>query len=795
MRYLFFALLMASCTLTTAQNFNLELVSNVTYETDGNDIWGFVDKNGVEYAIVGSQAATLLYELTDPAAPELVYTVQGAFGTWRDMKSVGDYIYVTADQGADGLLVIDMSAVGDSITHNFWRPMYDKGSGMQQLSRVHNIYADERYVYLSGLDSDAQRGGILILDTELDPLEPPVAGVASEAYSHDVFVQDTLMYTSEIYNGEFGVYDISDPSTPTRLAVQQTTSDFTHNAWVSADGNFLFTTDEVQDANVDSYDLSDLDNIRRLDAFQPYRPDAAAPTIPHNTHYFNGYLVTSWYEDGVVIIDANKPDNLVEVASYDTWLNASGTGRGFNGCWGVTPFLPSGLVIANDINSGLYVLQPAYVRASYFEGLVIDSLSRLPIPGASVEILGSRPHLDLTGQTGTFKTGIAESGTFDVRVASPGYNTKVVSVDLASGVVTMAEIELSKSIKTGVVVTTDGAAVEGAQVAFYDQETGEAIFVATGADGSFVLEVDRSATYEVYAGKWGYTGASIDDVPYDGGAPITLEVALGYEDDFFADLGWGISGNAQTGRWEIGAPLGTVNGDTGEQSNPDIDADGDLGFTAYVTGNTGIGLGDDDVDSGTTRLESPAMEFGAEGLDTLRISTSYWYYTCCGNGPVNDTLEMVLDNGSDQIVLFRTGSISQGWQELNFTVTADMITFTDDMRFRVEAADRDPGNIVEAGIDAFSAVATEAVVSSLQEVEIAGFAAYPSPFTDLLIIDLPTDQQGRLQVFDLSGRLIADLQADQPQVALSTGIWAPGLYYARWITAGSVSQTLPLVKH
>ena len=41
--------------------------------------------------------------------------------------------------------------------------------------------------------------------------------------------------------------------------------------------------------------------------------------------------------------------------------------------WGVYPWLPSGLIIASDIEEGLYVLQPNYVRGAYLEGSIRDA--------------------------------------------------------------------------------------------------------------------------------------------------------------------------------------------------------------------------------------------------------------------------------------------------------------------------------------------------------------------------------------------------------------------------------------
>lgn len=781
-----------------SQDFNLELVSNVQYDTDaeyGNDIWGFVDKNGVEYAVVGSRTSTLLFSLADPTDPQLVYEVEGAVGIWRDMKAVGDYIYVTADQGNDGLLVIDMSAVGDSITHNFWRPVYDKGSGDQQLNRVHNIYADDRYVYLAGLDSDSRNGGVLILDTHADPLEPPVAGVVDDFYAHDVYVRDTFLYASEIYIGEFGVYSIADPANPVRLAGQQTTTDFTHNAWLSDDGNYLFTTDEVRDANVDAYDISDLDNIKFLDAFQPYRPAAEGATIPHNTHYHNGFLVTSWYEDGVVIIDGNKPDNLVEVASYDTWLLPSATGRGFNGCWGVSPYLPSGLVIANDINTGLYVFEPEYVRASYLEGMVVDSVTRDLLPGATVEILGSRPHREIAND-GTFKTGIAETGSFDVRVRALGYDTRIISIDLAAGIVNTQTFALLQraTLTTVLEDSATGNSLDQGQVLIVSEELGEVLESAVNNVGEASNQLDRGSDYDVYGTSWAYRSKLESAVSINSDELVTIALDSGIVDDFITDLGWEVTSTSASGTWERVVPTGTVNTGTNEISNPDVDVDGDVLNFAYVTGNAGIGLGDDDVDDGLTTLTSPAFSAVTSSADSLAITVSYWYYTCCGNAPLDDTLVMTLSNGLDTLELFRTPESSQGWQTLRFVLTPDEFTFTEDMRFAVVAQDLGQGHIVEAGIDAFRAELLTQTLVSLDEVIIEGLTASPSPFSDQVQITVSGDDLHTAQIFDVVGRVVSTQALTGESTTIATGTWRPGVYYVRLLGDNVVSQTIPMIK-
>lgn len=132
------------------------------------------------------------------------------------------------------------------------------------------------------------------------------------------------------------------------------------------------------------YDISDLGNIKESARFQT-APGSGA--IIHNTHILNDYAITSWYKEGVVITDVARPQNPIEVGHYDTY--AQGSGDGFAGCWGVYPFLPSGTIVASDINNGLYVLTPTYIRGCYLEGIITDSVSNTVLNGALIEVLST----------------------------------------------------------------------------------------------------------------------------------------------------------------------------------------------------------------------------------------------------------------------------------------------------------------------------------------------------------------------------------------------------------------------
>ena len=430
-----------SC-LRAQSNLNLEFIANLDQHPEGyNDIWGYVAQDSTEYAILGCVAGTSIISLENPLNPIEIEFIPGGNSIWRDMKSWGDYVYVTTDASPDGLLIINMEEAPNNITWEFWTPNLSVGGNTQTLEGCHNLYIDENgYCYISGCATLGQ-GGVLIFDLNTTPGLPIFVGAQDDRYSHDVYVRGDTMWSSDVFDGFFSVYNISDKSNPELLATQSTSFDFTHNAWLSDDGHYLFTTDERPDAYVDAYDVSDLSDIRFLDSFRPKETENKG-VIPHNTHYKDGFLVTSWYTDGLVIMDAHRPDNLIKVGHYDTY---PGTHGGFSGCWGAYPWLPSGIILASDMNTGLYLLQPAYKKACYLEGKVTDAVTGAPVNDAIIEILSNEVNEERTNPFGDYKTGQAEAGIFDVVCSHPDYPTKTVQATLINSEVTILDIQLGET--------------------------------------------------------------------------------------------------------------------------------------------------------------------------------------------------------------------------------------------------------------------------------------------------------------------------------------------------------------
>ncbi len=432
------------------QNFNIELQSNILQGEDCSDVWGFVDSSGVEYAVIGTRSSAKIYSLEDPKNPILRYTAPGARSIWRDMKFYNNHIYVTQDQDTFGLTIIDVSQAPDSISHTQWKPQLTIGTNNARFLRAHNLYIDEKgYAYISG--HNLSRRGVMILDLNVNPKEPIFVSAVDGFYSHDAYVQDDILYSSELSNG-FGIYDVSNKFVPIELGRGRSGNNFTHNAWLSDSTKILFTTDEVASGYVESYDVSDPSNIRYLDRYKTNAGNTRV--IPHNAHVLGDFVVTSWYTDGVIIKDVSDPANIVKVGGYDTYTGTIPTsGSLFLGCWGAYPFLPSGLILASDINTGLYVFKPTYVKAAYLTGNIYErekgsTGAGTPLSGARVQILNS--DVDKFLNDNEYKIGITPDSTIKVVFKYPGYPTDTIEVNLASGTIDTFDYYFEREIMTDV---------------------------------------------------------------------------------------------------------------------------------------------------------------------------------------------------------------------------------------------------------------------------------------------------------------------------------------------------------
>jgi len=430
-------------------SYNMGLIGAYEWNlTEGNDIWGWVDPNdGGEYALVGLNDGFACVNVSSPSNPTLEFQIADINSTWRDVKTWGNYAYVTTEADA-GLLIVDLTDMtGNTNWHvsNFTNP--NTGASVE-FTAAHNLYIDENGIcYIFGASSatgNSPSDGAIFLDVAANATAPHYLGEWNEHYIHDGMVRGDTMYAGCIYAGELYVVDVSDKNNPSTLGTHSTPNNFTHNAWISDDGDFVFTTDETSDAYLAAYDITDCNNIQEVDRIQS---NPGSSSIPHNTHVDGNFLITSYYRDGTTVHDISQPNNMVQVAYYDSY---SGSGNGFDGCWGTYPYLPSGIIISSDINSStngnakLLVFERGFSGACYLEGNVTDGSTGAAIIGANIVILNTIiPNSSTTNLSGNYSCGNADGGIFDVVFSMPGYINDTLQATLINGQVVILNAVLN----------------------------------------------------------------------------------------------------------------------------------------------------------------------------------------------------------------------------------------------------------------------------------------------------------------------------------------------------------------
>jgi choice-of-anchor B domain-containing protein len=791
--YPFTAVFMFICMLLPAQNVNLVFRAQLKYPGMSlANIWGYVDAKGNEYALVGTTEGLSIVDVTVPTKPMEVKAIAGATGTkgkWREVKSYKGYAYVVSEAGG-GLEIVDLRGLPDTskVTSKYWQPSI----GGKQITSIHALHVDttKGFVYLYG--SNLANGGAVVGDLK-DPWNPTLAGYYDTKYIHDGYVDNDTLYGGHIYDGYFSVIDFTNKSKPKLLQTQNTPNKFTHNTWPLKGNKTLLTTDEKSNSFLTAYDLSDLNNITELDRIQS---NPGSNSIVHNTHVKNEWAITSWYKDGVTIVDAHKPDNLIQVANYDTY---SGAGDGFSGAWGVYPFLPSGNLIVSNIGEGLFVLSPTYVRACYLEGIISDSVCGTLLDKVKIEITATNV-VDSTNINGIYKTGYHLPGKYTVKFSKPGYQTRTMTnVSLTAGNVTILNLKMlnatTANIQGKVVDAISKKPIAGAFIELKNDTS--TIVLNTDAQGNFSACNSPSGSYVVTAGKWRYV-SSCKTIPLSSSSgPILFELKPGYYDDFTFDFGWKTTGNASTGKWTRAVPKGTTYNN--KQANPGEDASIDCSNKAFVTGNAGKSSSDDDVSNGNTILTSPVIDLSAYSNPYLNFHT--WFFNAASSGKADDTLWVSMDNGTQSAIIDTITVSSQNssqWIGTKINIK-QLLPLSSTMKLLVSTSNTSSNIILEAGWDAF-AINDSIVQSAHNPAFIAEYMnVYPNPSATSFTLQyrLKSTNLGNthLTIRNMLGQIVEQHLLLTDHGNLTTGEeLRSGVYLIQLINAEGQSDAIRVVK-
>ncbi len=390
---------------------NVTLLSHLDqYSAAGyNDIWGYVDGSGTEYALLGVRTGTSIVNLSNPQNPIEVAFIPGPQSIWRDIKVHNTYAYVITEQtgSGQGLQIIDLSQLPTTATLvntiDTW------------FTRAHNIYIENGFAYVIGTNNG---GGMHILDLS-DPVNPTrTSYYTGSGYIHDVYVwNDTVVACAE---DVYDLVDITDKNNAQLISRSIALPGiYAHSGWMTEDKRYFLGTEEFNQIDITVWDLQDRSSWDLVVSSW----EMPSNSTVHNLYIKGDYAHISYYSDGYVVLDISNPLNPTLAGRYDT-----------PDMWGCYPYLPSGITICSDIDNGLWVFQ--------FNGSI-------PVELNSFTANAHENSVDLSWETATEKNNQG----FEIQRK---YENEFITVGFVSGFGTTTEPKLysftDKNLENGIYV-------------------------------------------------------------------------------------------------------------------------------------------------------------------------------------------------------------------------------------------------------------------------------------------------------------------------------------------------------
>src|SRR5262245_56489933 len=223
-----------------AQSLNCTLLAHVP--GTGSSCWGYVNpSNGKEYAIMGFNNGTAIYNLDDPTMPRLTGFISGPTSTWREMKTYQNYCYVGTEAGG-GMQIISLA----NPEAPFLAATYT-GSG---LNTIHTVTIDtlKAKLYANGANNGGTNPGCRILSLA-NPLAPVQIGnyaaTPTSVYIHASFARNDTLWAACYYAGLVRVLNVANPAAITQIVAFSSELARTHNCWPTEDRHYLLVTDET----------------------------------------------------------------------------------------------------------------------------------------------------------------------------------------------------------------------------------------------------------------------------------------------------------------------------------------------------------------------------------------------------------------------------------------------------------------------------------------------------------------------------------------------------------------------
>ncbi len=331
------------CTPARAQG-ALRLVGQLdpfTGENRYGDVWG--EGN---YAYLGSfnGNGVMIIDISDPANPRLAgHYDPSEGGRFQDVMVINGIGYFSSENRG-GVHIVDVRNPANPVL------LSQVNTDKNGFPNVHELFVSDGFLY----EADSRTNRVKIFDVRRPEAPVFVREIVTtdQRFIHAIVVVNGRLFTSG-WGGKTDIYDVRNilAQEPVLLGSVETGT-ASHSAWMSNDGKLMASARETANGDVRLFDISNPSNPVLLSTLTAQSLGMEAFSS-HNPYIVGNLLIVSWYQAGLVVLDITNPSQPRLAGFYDTF---PGTSSGFDGCWGVYPFLGFDRVLLSDLDNGLYIV-------------------------------------------------------------------------------------------------------------------------------------------------------------------------------------------------------------------------------------------------------------------------------------------------------------------------------------------------------------------------------------------------------------------------------------------------------
>ena len=312
-----------------------------TGENRYGDVWG---EGNFAYLASFAGTGVMIIDISDPANPKMSSHYNPAEGgRFQDVVVAGGIGYFSSESRG-GVHIVDVRNPSNPVLLS---QITEAKSGF---ANVHELFVADGVLYTC--DSRTNRVKIFDVAKPDNPIFVREITTTDTRFIHAVTVINGRLFTSG-WGGKTDIYDVRKVLTeePTRLGVVDS-GPASHAAWMSNDGKIMVSCRETTNGDTRLFDISDPANPQLLSTITAESLGIQAFSS-HNPYILGNMLFVSWYQAGTIVLDITDPRQPKMTGVFDTHTGAI---NGFDGNWGVYPFLGFDRVLISDLDNGLYIV-------------------------------------------------------------------------------------------------------------------------------------------------------------------------------------------------------------------------------------------------------------------------------------------------------------------------------------------------------------------------------------------------------------------------------------------------------